>query len=121
VAFSFSELLNSQFLFGAGGTGVLGFIGGHVKSRGKRITAMEKEIAECRKRDADVIVLKAGMRILVGKIKREQPESIELQMFGDLMARRLGPVPETSLDFQELLNQISRAEEEAKSATYGND
>lgn len=88
---------------GSGGVGVLGFVGAKVKQ-------LDSEVRECRQRDADVLVLIAGVRVLATKIQRDEPDCIELQMFNDLCTRRLGPPPATAGDFQSLLDRIDAAD-----------
>jgi hypothetical protein len=99
------ESVSSSPLWTGAGTAVLGFIGGHVKVRTGRLAKLETEVAECRKRDADFEILKAGVRMMVGEMKRSNPSSPALQMFGDLLERRLGPPPPID-DLQHLLNEI---------------
>jgi hypothetical protein len=85
-----------------GGGGVLGFVGA-------KFHKLDVEVRECRRRDADVVIVMAGVQLLVGKMKRDDPGSVELQMFSDLMARRLGPPPSID-DFNSLLAQIDKAD-----------
>lgn len=118
MAFSLTDFLDPSILFGSGGAGILGFVGGHIKSRNGRVANLEREVAACRKRDADVTILKAGMRILFGKVQREHPDSVELRMFGDLLARRLGPTPETSLEFEEILRRLDEIDEEGENERH---
>lgn len=85
-----------------GGGGALAFVVAEYKG-------MKTEIKECRKRDADVVIVMAGVQLLVGKMKRDEPESIELAMFGDLLSRRLGPPPSID-DFHVMLKRIDDAD-----------
>lgn len=103
-------------LFGAGGGGgVLGFVAGHVKVRDHRMKKLEQQVEECRARDADVVILKAGVRLLVGKMRREHPESVELQMFSDLMNQRgFGTDTLAPDSFDDLLKKIDEADEGGK-------
>jgi hypothetical protein len=88
---------------GIGGT-ALGLVTGHFKTNRGRITKLEKEVEECRERDADFKVLAAGFRMVVGEMMRENPMSPALQMCGDLLNKKLGPPP-TIDDFADLLAQ----------------
>lgn len=92
------------------GAAALAFVGGRVTKRDARISKLEEEVEECRKRDADVLILTAGVRLMVGEMKRRSPGSPALQMFGDLLNRRLGPPPSID-EFAELLKQIDQADE----------
>lgn len=95
-------LSNPALLFGStGGTGVLAFVGA-------RFHRLEKEVRECRKRDADVRIIMAGVRVMAGEMRRELPKSQALAMFEDLCVRRLGPAPDIN-DFVDLLRQIDDA------------
>jgi hypothetical protein len=89
-----------------GGGGVLGFVGA-------KFHKLDVEVRECRRRDADIVIVMAGVQLLVGKMKRDDPESIELKMFGDLLNRRLGPPPSVD-DFNDLVSQIDQADRRSK-------
>jgi hypothetical protein len=107
MAFSITALFDpAVILGGTTGTGVLGFVAA-------RFHKIEKEVRECRQRDADVKIIMAGVRVLVGKMQRDEPNSIELRMFQDLCSRRLGPPP-TIEDFEKLLGQIDEADAQFK-------
>lgn len=104
MAFSIASLLDPSLLIASGG-GLLGFVGGQVKVHRGRVAKLEKEVEECRKRDADFQIITAGVRMVVGKMRREDPDSPELRMFADLCHRRLGPPPAMD-DFADLLSQL---------------
>jgi hypothetical protein len=93
---------------GIGGT-ALGLVTGHFKTNRGRISKLEAEVHECRKRDADLHVVKAGVRLLVGEMVRDNPNSQALKMFGDLLAQKLGPAP-TIDEFADLLKQADEAD-----------
>lgn len=98
------QLLDPQVVFGtAAGGGVLGFVGAKFKQ-------LDAEVKECRQRDADVLVMIAGVRVLASKVHRDEPDCVELRMFNDLCTRRLGPPPETAGDFDALLKRIDAAD-----------
>lgn len=92
---------------GLGGT-VVGLLTGHFKTNRGRIARLEKEVEECRQRDADFKVVAAGFRMVVGEMMRDHPQSPALQMCGDLLTRRLGPAP-TIDEFTDLLKQVDQA------------
>lgn len=85
-----------------GGGGILGFVGA-------KFHKLDVEVQECRKRDANIVVVMAGVQLLVGKLERDDPDSIELRMFGDLLNRRLGPPPSVD-DFADLVSRIDEAD-----------
>lgn len=93
---------------GVGGT-ALGLVTGHFKTNRGRISKLEKEVEECRERDADFKVLSAGFRMVVGEMMRENPNSPALQMCGDLLNKKLGPPPSID-DFANLLQQADKAD-----------
>lgn len=100
----YSSLLDPATLFGAGGGGgLLGFLAGHVKTRNGRIAALEEEVEECRKRDARLIVVEAGFRMIVGEMCRKDPKNQVLKLCGDLLNRELGPAPS---DFEDLIHKL---------------
>lgn len=93
---------------GVGGT-ALGLVTGHFKTNRGRITRLEKEVEECRERDADFKVLAAGFRMVVGEVMRDNPRSPALKMCGDLLANKFGPPP-TIDEFTDLLKQADVAD-----------
>lgn len=95
---------------GIGGAAI-GLVTGHFKTNKGRISKLEKEVDECRKRDADFKVLGAGFRMIVGEVMRENPTSPALQMCGDLLSRKFGPAP-TIDEFADLLKQADEASPE---------
>jgi hypothetical protein len=103
------EILNPAVWSGAGSAAV-GFIAGHLKMRHGRMARLEKEVAECRKRDARVHVLEAGVRMVVGELLHRDPGNPALRMFGDLLAREVGPVNLDLNEFMELLNKVDEAD-----------
>ena len=108
MAFGLTALLDPTVLFGAGGGGsLLAFIGA-------KFHRLDTEVKECRQRDADVLVMIAGVRVLAGKIQKDEPDCVELRMFNDLCARRLGPPPKTPSDFEALLDRIDQADKSRK-------
>jgi hypothetical protein len=98
----------SSWTSGIGGA-VLGLVTGHFRSSRGRVAKLEKEVAECRARDADLHVVKAGVRLLVGEMVRENPSSPALQMFGDLLAQKLGPAP-TIDEFADLIKDADEVD-----------
>jgi hypothetical protein len=96
---------------GVGGA-ALGLVTGHFKTNRGRITRLEKEVEECRERDADFKVLAAGFRMVVGEMMRDNPHSPALQMCGDLLNKKLGPAPSID-EFAHLLNQADEASPQA--------
>lgn len=113
MTFPFAALIDPAVWSGAGGAGgaALGLVVGHVKTRNGRIAKLEKEVEECRRRDADFRIISAGVRLMVGELRDKIPDSQALKMFGDLMEQRLGPPP-TAEDFDDLIGQIDKADEE---------
>ena len=108
MAFPFASLVDPTVLFGAGGGGgLLAFIGA-------KFHKLDSEVKECRQRDADVLVMIAGVRILATKIQKDEPDCVELRMFNDLCSRRLGPPPKTPSDFEALLDRIDHADKSRK-------
>lgn len=102
----FFERLVDPAVWGTGaGAAALGLVTGHFKTNRGRIDRLEKEVEECRRRDADFRVVAAGFRMVVGEMQRENPRSPALQMCSDLLNRKLGPPP-TIDDFVDLVNQI---------------
>lgn len=89
---------------GVGGT-ALGLVTGHFKTNKGRISKLEKEVEECRARDADFKVLAAGFRMVVGEVMRENPKSPALQMCGDMLNRKFGPAP-TIDEFADLIGKV---------------
>lgn len=111
MTFSWSALIDPQ-TWGSGlGGAALGLVTGHFRTNRGRIAKLEAEVNECRKRDADLHVVKAGVRLLVGEMMRENPASPALQMFGDLLAQKLGPAP-TIDEFANLLKEADEADPE---------
>jgi len=70
---------------GAGAAPVLGLVGAAMSRRNGRLARLEREVEACKKRDAEFVIVKAGLRLLVGLVSREMPLSPELRMFRDLM------------------------------------
>lgn len=102
MTFPLASLFDPALLFGvSGGGGVLAFVGA-------RFHKLEKEVRECRKRDSDMAILSAGVRMMVGELGRELPNSQSLKLFGDMIAKKLGPPP-TIEDFADLLRQVDDA------------
>lgn len=107
MTFPLASLVDPAILVGGtGGSGVLAFVVA-------KFRAQDREIRECRERDADVKILMAGVRVVVGKMQRDDPDSVELRMFQDLCSRRLGPPPSID-DFSDLLRQVDEADERMK-------
>ena len=92
-----------------GGGGLLGFVAGQVRSRSRRITKLENEVEACRKRDARLVVVEAGFRMIVGELVRRDPDNQALKMCGDLLNRKLGPAPEGVAGFEDLLRKLDEA------------
>lgn len=88
------------------GTGIFAFVTGRVTKRDARISALEQEVEECRKRDGDVVVIKSCIRVLMGDAMRREPGNEAVRMCADLLNRRLGENAKEPDDFQDLLNQI---------------
>jgi hypothetical protein len=65
-------------------------------------------VRECRKRDSDMAILSAGVRMMVGELSRELPNSHSLKLFGDMIAEKLGPPPSIE-DFADLLRKVDEA------------
>jgi hypothetical protein len=84
----------------AGGSGAtaLGLVGA-------KFHRLDREVKECRARDSRFVVIEAGFRMVVGEMQRENPNSIALQMCGDLLNRKLGPAPSMG-DLTDLLKQL---------------
>lgn len=97
----FLNLDPALLLGGTGGGGALAFVGA-------RFHRLEKEVRECRKRDSDMAILSAGVRMMVGELSRELPNSQSLKLFGDMIAEKLGPPPSIE-DFADLLKNIDAA------------
>lgn len=98
----------SQWAIALGGA-VAGGATGLFKTNRGRIARLEKEVEECRQRDADFRVVAAGFRMVVGEMMRDNPHSPALQMCGDLLNRKLGPPP-TVDEFSDLLNQADEVD-----------
>lgn len=99
---SIATLLDAPLLLGGStGTGVLAFVVA-------RFHRLEKEVRECRRRDADVRIIMAGVRVMAGEMRRELPKSQALAMFEDLCMRRLGAPPDID-DFVDLLRKVDEA------------
>lgn len=95
-----------------GGGGLLGFIAGQVRSRGRRIAALEREVQECRKRDARFYVVEAGFRMVVGEMQRKDPDSEVLKQTGDLLRQAFGELSPAPTEFEDILKQIKREEDD---------
>ena len=95
---------------GAGGGGVIGLVTGVVTRRTGRIAKLEAEVEACKERDARVIVIEAGFRLVVGGLMRERPNSPELRMCADLLNRVLPLKPgETDLSaFKDLMAELDK-------------
>lgn len=89
MTINLSALGDPSIWFGTGGAGILGFMSGHVKLRNSRVAALEKEVKECRERDAHIVVLTACFRTLWGEQMRKDPTNPVLRMCGDLIAKKL--------------------------------
>lgn len=89
-----------------GGSGVLGFVAA-------KFHKLDSEVQECRKRDANIVVVLAGVQLLVGKLERDDPTSVELKMFGDLLNRKLGPPPSVE-NFADLVRKIDLADDQSR-------
>lgn len=98
-------LLDPAVLTGVG-SAIAAFITGRVTKRDDRISALETEVEECRKRDARFVVVEAGFRMVVGEMVRKDPRNQVLRLCGDLLNRELGPAP---ADFADLLSKIDDA------------
>ena len=99
----FLSALDPTTVFGTlGGGGILGFVGA-------KFHKLDAEVQECRKRDANIVVVMAGVQLLVGKLERDDPESVELRMFGDLLNRKLGPPPSVD-DFADLVKRLDEVD-----------
>lgn len=108
---AFEWLQSLPNYFGEAGAGVLGLVAGNMKMRHGRLAKLEREVEECRHRDARMKVVEAGFRLVVGEMVRENPNSPALRMCGDLLNRKLGPVPHDMAGFQDLLNDLDRLDE----------
>lgn len=106
------ELLDptSWFAAAGGGGGLLGFVAGQVRARSRKLSMLEAEVQACRQRDARMVVIEAGFRMVVGELVREKPNSSVLQMCGDLLNRRLGPTPEGVDGFEDLLRELDKTD-----------
>lgn len=98
------SLFDPSIWAGAGATAIA-FVGGRVTKRDARINKLEAEVEECRQRDARFVIIEAGFRMVVGEMQRDNPNSVALQMCGDLLSRKLGPAPSLG-DFSELLAKL---------------
>lgn len=102
MIFPLAALLDPTVLFGGGGGATaLAFVAA-------RFHRLEKEVRECRKRDVDMAILSAGVRMMVGELSRELPSSQSLKLFGDMIAEKLGPPPSIE-DFADLLRKVDNA------------
>jgi hypothetical protein len=92
-------MIDPAWLLGTtGGGSVLAFVVG-------KFHRQDKEIKECRERDARYVVFEAGFHLVVGELVRTNPNSDALRMCGDLLNRKLGPAPDIT-DFSTLLTQL---------------
>ena len=102
-----AALMDPAVLFGGtSGGGVIAFVAA-------RFHKLEKEVRECRARDADFKIISAGVRMMVGELRRELPDSQALKMFGDMIAEKLGPPPSIE-DFEDMLREIDAADERSR-------
>lgn len=108
VSSFWQTVLDPSLWGGAGGGAAIGLVTGHFKTNRGRIARLEKEVEECRQRDADFKVVAAGFRMVVGEMQRENPKSPALKMCGDLLSRKLGPPP-TIDEFTDLLKQVDES------------
>lgn len=109
---TFASIVDPAVWSGAGGA-LIGLVAGQVTQRGARLAKLEAEVEECRRREADFRIVTAGVRMMVGELRRELPKSTALKTFGDMLEQRLGPPP-TIDDFRDLLTQVDRADEKVK-------
>lgn len=107
--------LDTQFWAGAGASAIATV--GAAFTRGRsRFARLEREVEKCQQERAQVIVLKAGFRLMVGAMQRREPHAPELKMCHDLLTKHLPFTPEdTNLacfaDVLEALDQIPDPEE----------
>lgn len=98
----------SPALWSAGGA-VAGLLGGQFTLKSSRMAKLEEEVKSCRERDANFQVVAAGFRMMAGEMARELPDNQVLKMVGDLLNRKLGPLPAID-DLAELLNDVDQAD-----------
>lgn len=101
------HFLDPAVVFGsAGGAGLLGLVGA-------KFHKLETEVRECRKRDANVVILMAGVRMMVGEMRREIPDSHSLKVMGEIFGKAFGPPPSAD-ELANLLHQVDIADDKRK-------
>jgi hypothetical protein len=76
--------------FGSGGfAGLLSAGAAAFGRRSNRLSRLEKEVQDCRERDAHVVVLAAGFRLMVGAMARREPNAPELKICRDLLDKHI--------------------------------
>jgi hypothetical protein len=96
------------------GTAIVGFIGGVVQQRtsrearfeqrvDQRISELESEVAECRKRDGEVVILRMGMRMIVPEMQRLDRNNVILAQ----VANALSALPEDTDSMASLLGKLN--------------
>jgi hypothetical protein len=111
-------------------TAVVGFVGGVIQQRtsretrfedriDKRLAELEGEVAECRKRDGEVVILRMGMRMIVPEMQRRDPGNPVLTQ----VANALSALPEGGdddmADLLEKLNQVPSMSERTEGKDNG--
>jgi hypothetical protein len=95
------------------GTAVLGFIGGVVQQRttrearfekrmDQRLVELELQVAECRKRDSEVVILRMGMRMIVPEMQRLDRGNTVLTQ----VANALSALPEDGEKMTDLIEKL---------------
>ena len=104
-------LLDATFWQGVGAGGISAAVASattFLTRRHGRLSRLEDEVAACKRRDARMLVVEAGFRLVVGALARREPNSPELRMCRDLLNKHL---PLSQLDcnltaFGDLLNSL---------------
>ncbi|MDP8994028.1 MAG: hypothetical protein M3N07_03445 [Pseudomonadota bacterium] len=76
--------------------------------RSGRLARLEQEVAACKRRDARMLVVEAGFRLVVGALARREPDSPELKICRDLLNKHL-PLTDQDRDlsgFADVLGQL---------------
>jgi hypothetical protein len=99
-----AAMLDPAALLGGGaGTTVLGFVAA-------RFHKIEKEVRECRRRDARFVIIEGAFRMVVGEMRRNDPANEVLQRAGDLLNQAFGEQSPAPSDFKDLLGKIDEAD-----------
>jgi hypothetical protein len=96
-----------------GGVALISAISAIFTRRNGRLARLEREVEACKQRDARMLVVEAGFRVLVGALARREPESPELRMCRDLLAKHL-PITAADRDlsgFEDLLAAIDKGDQ----------